>query len=173
MTEKPCKYCERWKLKDRPPETFRFLYLEWDIDEARRLLRARPRRRVRAAVAGLRGLVAYPPGEGRPDACKVHVSPEHVLHVSLRRPVLFGYLPAGVPPVCKEDAAPPRKPILLDGFHRLARAIRDGREHLTGYLLTPEESDWLCRDHIAGRRVGARPDGLEETATTRRRRGKG
>jgi hypothetical protein len=91
-------------------ETFRLLGWAWDVTEGHRLSAGYPMRRVDITVlAGLAGLIA--------------INPAHLDRVDLTRPVL-------VAPV------PELGNLVIDGWHRVHRGLRDSITHLPARLLT-------------------------------------
>lgn len=114
-----CEQCEWWADPKRPHETFRMLAWEWDVDRARTM---EPAERGDLEVARIAEIVDYPPVPGVIRPLRVPVDPEHVGHVDLAVPVILGVWSAG-------------NAMVIDGHHRIARAVRDGVEKLPYVLL--------------------------------------
>jgi len=161
-----CKHCQWWrkhvaaKPEERVHETFKFLHIEWDVTEAMKIITGTKSRKPQLLpVESLKGVVDYPreKGEGM-DLLKVHVDLDHVKHVSTNRPIVVGYFPSdtsvmrGGKQVPADGVQAPRKHVVIDGHHRIARAIDLELDALPAWMLTPEESDWVC--YVMGQRVG-------------------
>jgi hypothetical protein len=99
-------------------EVFRFLGWAWDVTKARRLIDDGVGTRVELPVADWARLVGL-----------IAVDPDHAATVNLDQPVVLvdiadtGGLMVG--------------PFVIDGWHRIYRAHREGRSHLPAYLLDP------------------------------------
>lgn len=97
-------------------EMFRFLNRAWDITAARQLIENGTGEHVRLPVAGwarLLGLIA--------------IDPARANAVDLGRPVIVAQIP--------DTGGPLVGPMVIDGWHRIHRAHRDGVEHLPAVLL--------------------------------------
>lgn len=160
-----CPNCKWWAKPglERPHEAFRMLLCEWDVEEGREIIQAKPRMKAQVPVEHVRGLVNWPPTpDGSLDLLKIAVVAQHVPHVDHSEPCLVGYYPLEVPFVKPAKAGkkkpPPaadnkRRTVFLDGHHRICRAIDLKLKTLDVYVLAPEESDWICRIG-GGTRVG-------------------
>ena len=93
------------------PEVFRFLAWAWDIGKARQRAAGYPVGQV--DVSTLAGF-----------ATLIHVDPTHLDEVDLSRPILLA-------PVPELDTN-----LVIDGWHRVHRALRDQVSHLPARLLT-------------------------------------
>jgi hypothetical protein len=118
-----CPACRWWADGDRPHETFICMLWEWDVDKAHEVA---PPEKHEIDTAQVAVIVDYPRKEGmirRP--LRVPVDEAHLGHVPLDRPILIGMLEGG--------------PIVIDGHHRIARAVRDGVAKLKYRLLSEEQ----------------------------------
>ncbi len=117
--ESECQQCNWWKRESRPAETFIWITWEWDIDKLKKL---KPKQEGVIQVDKWKDCIDYPiiPNVIRPF--RVHVDPIHVEHVDLSVPVILGLL----------DNMDNTKsfPIMVDGHHRLGKAIKEGLETL-------------------------------------------
>jgi hypothetical protein len=104
-------------------EVFRFLAWTWDISEAHGLAAGHPIRQV--DIAGLAGFASL-----------IHVDPTHVDEVDLAAPILI----APVPELGN---------LVIDGWHRVHRALRDGHTVLPARMLS-EADEQHRRIHPAG-----------------------
>jgi hypothetical protein len=146
-----CKSCKFWQDPNRGHESFNLLMYSWNIDEAKKILAARPRESVEVPLASVRGLIDYPPKPDGASIMSVWVDTDHVSHVDTTIPGIMGYLPISVPLVGKTNDASNRHRWPIDGYHRIARAIDLGLTTVPMLMLTAEESDWICRE--LGQRV--------------------
>jgi hypothetical protein len=94
-------------------EVFRFLAWTWDISQAHRLAAGYPTRQV--DIAGLAGFASL-----------IHIDPAHVDEVDLGAPILI----APVPELGN---------LVIDGWHRVHRALRDCHTVLPARMLTPPD----------------------------------
>lgn len=175
---KPCSHCQWWENwfgkpeNERPHETFRFVHIEWDVHEAKEIIRLKPRAPVQIPLTSLRELVDYPQKAGMMDLMKVSVLAEHVPHVDCDRPCIVGFFPPDTPVIRGKKRVPadgvqaPRKRAFIDGHHRIARAIDTNRDSLLAYMLTEEESDYIC--YVAGSRV-SRTDPVKALRSKKKR----
>jgi hypothetical protein len=114
--------------------------LDWDIDEARALIAARPRAAQPLDPAWLKSWL----GE------RTSVTAEHLDHIPMARldePAIIVEI-IGCPP----GGAPQPFRILVDGSHRAARKLRE-RQDCWAYLLTEEEQRSICTYRLEGQVV--------------------
>jgi hypothetical protein len=104
-------------------EVFRFLAWTWDISQAHRLAAGYPTRQV--DIAGQAGFAAL-----------IHVDPAHVDEVDLAAPILIAPVPG-------------LGNLVIDGWHRVHRALRDGHTVLPARMLS-EADEKQIRIHPAG-----------------------
>ena len=105
-------------------EVFRLLVWTWDISEAHRLAASYPVHQV-----DIGGLVGFAP--------LIRVNPAHLDAVDLAVPILI------VP-------VPELGNLVIDGWHRIHRALRDGVTVLPARVLS-EVDEQHCRIRPAGR----------------------
>jgi len=106
-------------------------HLDWDIDAARALVAARPRAAVELDLDWLEHWLTR----------RTSVTAEHLDHLPadmLEEPCLIVEVVT-----CPPGGRPEPFRILIDGSHRAARRLRDGRQ-VWAYLLTEEEQRSLC-----------------------------
>jgi hypothetical protein len=100
-------------------EVFRFLAWAWDVTEGHRRAADYPIRQVNITVlAGFAQLI--------------RVTPEHLDRVDLTRPIL---IISTVPELAGK--------LVIDGWHRVHRALRDGLTHLPAWLLTEADEQHI------------------------------
>ena len=105
---------DQFAWNTEPGQRFAFLSAYWNVTEAKILIRDRPRRLHQLPVAPLSGLLEMIDLEaGKVDTADTEV-PVIVIRVGR------GWLP-------------------IDGWHRLARALRDGKEWVWAARLTQKE----------------------------------
>ena len=121
----------------RVPEVYSFFLtqpvsqLDWDVEAARALVAARPRRAIVLDPDWIRQWLAE----------RTTVTPEHLDHFpadQLEEPALLVEI-ANCPP----GGSPQPFQILIDGKHRAARRVRDGLD-VWAYLLTEQEQRSVC-----------------------------
>jgi hypothetical protein len=105
------------------PEVFRFLAWAWDISQAHRLAAGHPVRQV--DIGGLAGFASL-----------IHVDTAYLDEVDLSSPILIAPVPE-------------LGDLVIDGWHRVHRALRDGITVLPARLLS-EADEQHCRIHPAG-----------------------
>jgi hypothetical protein len=103
-------------------EVFRFLAWTWDISQAHRLAAGYPIQRV--DIAGLAGFAAL-----------IHVDPAHLDEVDLAAPILIAPVPE-------------LGDLVIDGWHRVHRALRDRVTVLPARMLS-EADEKQIRIHPA------------------------
>jgi hypothetical protein len=102
--------------------TFTLLARRWCVDLAYELTEANPDGVARcgeAEITGLRGWLGL-----------IHIDTKHAATVDLSKPLLVVPLRDGA----GEDAGP----LVIDGWHRVHRALSEGRSHLPALVVTPE-----------------------------------
>ncbi len=111
--------------------------LDWHIDRARALVAARPRAALRLDPEWIARWLAE----------RTSFTPEHLDHLpddTLEEPCLILEIVQ-----CPPHGRPSPFRILIDGTHRAARRLRDGRQVLA-YLLTEEEQRSVCAYRLEG-----------------------
>ncbi len=111
--------------------------LDWDVDEARVLIAARPRTAQRLDPNWLESWLAE----------RTSITPEHLDHIpadKLEEPGILVEI-MGCPP----GGEPEPFRILIDGTHRAARKLRD-RQAYWAFLLTEEEQRSICTYRLEG-----------------------
>ncbi|MFF1678339.1 hypothetical protein ACFVYG_20155 [Streptomyces sp. NPDC058256] len=128
-----------------PLQTFRYGTWVFDIDRAQIILEEQPRAVVPTPVADW--VTAYhlnlltPDDEGEPW-CPVfgpdqsHFDAGHAMHTDLGKPVIIATM--------QFDGNPAL--LLIDGIHRMYRAMTEGRSTLPAHVLTVAETTEV-RDH--------------------------
>ncbi len=112
--------------------------LNWDIPSARELLAERPRQPTRLDPAALAGWLRS----------RVTITSEHLNHIPADKrdePGIVVVVSTAIGP----EAPLYELPILIDGSHRAALALRDGRDFFA-YLLTEDEQRSICTYRVGG-----------------------
>lgn len=99
-------------------EAFTLLAWQWDVAAARTILDGRPVTEVDVRDA---------------PVMFIGIDEAHWPTVDLTDPIIVGWTPA--------TSTGERSPLPLDGWHRIRKALEQGRSHLPARVLTPEESD--------------------------------
>jgi len=120
-----CQKCD--EMKTDGPETFYFWNASFDVEKAKEL--AKNHKVCVADTACFKDIVAYPPIEGKIYVLRISVNAEHLDHVSMEEPIILVPKPKRLGD----------NEMVIDGHHRIARAIRDGIKTLKYVLLTAEE----------------------------------
>ena len=179
MTDhKDCKLCQFFANPKRGHEGFQMLTLYWDVDAGYELARDREVHQA-PLYPNLARLVEWPPDPVDIDLFKVHVDEGHLDHVDMTRPILVSHVPSGLG-LTGDDMARPK---VIDGHHRIARAIRDGLETVPYVMLTEAESDLICtywgvsipqarKDKVREDRRKAAAAGRKQASSTPPRTGK-
>lgn len=124
-----CKSCKYWDTK-RHSETFVFVGYEIDVDKAKEIVS--DGREVREyPVAELANLIDYPKKDGQIKAFVIHIDDDHVDHVDLDIPIILAPGPSG------------KSHLVIDGHHRIAKAVKEQRETIGYCMLTSEETRWV------------------------------
>jgi len=112
----------------------------YDITKAEKFVKAEDIGEI--PIEKLSPLVDYPrnPQDIMGDMTKVPVCIEHLDHIDMTKPIILAYRP-------KDFEEGKRKILVVDGHHRIARAIRDGLKSLQAYLLSEEETDKILTDN--------------------------
>ncbi len=130
----------------RVPEVYSFgltepaSQLDWNVDAARALVAARPRAAKRLDLDWLEDWLRE----------RTPVTPEHLDHLPADKVEEPGLVVELVN--CPPGGVPQAFYILIDGSHRAARRLREGRE-VYAYLLTEEEHRAVCTYRLEGRIV--------------------
>lgn len=139
-----CEHCKFWNDPDHADEEFCYLWgTYWfNIPKAYQIVQGREPQEVPTAAAA--GWVEYPPrADGSFNILKRHVLVEHLDHVDMSKPVMFARYPATSVDADKlKDSA-----LLIDGTHRIARAVRDGHPTVKIFLLSHEETESILLDN--------------------------
>lgn len=109
----------------RPPQFFDFGVYEYDIDAAERILAETPREPMPAPASALGGFLRLG---------IVNVDPVHVRTVDVTKPLIAAVL-------TEMDGTA----LIIDGWHRVARAIDDQVAQLQVLVLTAEETEQVRR----------------------------
>jgi hypothetical protein len=141
-----CEQCNYWNNPERQGEEFHYAagFIVYDVEKARGILAGRTPEEVE--TSRLAGFVAYPKLQGTIEICKHYVNESHIDHVNPDEPIILACVPR--PREGDEDQSRPLLPI--DGSHRIARAIKDGKELVKVVCLSEEESDEIITDHRNG-----------------------
>ncbi|MFF8535955.1 hypothetical protein ACF07B_29050 [Streptomyces sp. NPDC015532] len=129
------------------PSRQMFKYGNWvfDIDRAMRLLEEHPRPTEQTSVTDWSAayhLSLLRPDYDGPSWCPIfgpdqsHFSAEHAMRTDLEQPVIIATL--------EFDSGPAR--LLIDGVHRMYRAMTEGRPTLPAHVLTLAETATI-REH--------------------------
>jgi hypothetical protein len=113
--------------------------LSWDIARARELLTQRPRKPKKLDPVELADWLAS----------RVTITPSHLDHIPAGKRGLPGIFVV-ITVAAKPDAPMFDFGILIDGSHRAALALRDGRD-FSAYLLTEQEQRSICTYTVEGR----------------------
>jgi hypothetical protein len=114
--------------------------LDCDVDAAHALIAARPRRALRLDPAWLETWLLE----------RTSVTAEHLDHIPADKLDEPAIVVEGM--ACAPGAVTQPFPILIDGTHRAARKLRDGRDGCA-YLLTEEEHCSICTYRVDGQVV--------------------
>jgi len=100
---------------------------EFNIDKAKEL--AKDKEVCEAETVIFKDIIAYPPIRGKLYVFRIAVNADHIDRVDMEKPIII------VPkPLRFGDGD-----MVIDGHHRIARAIRDGIKTLKCVVLTVEE----------------------------------
>lgn len=120
-------------------ETFRFLTCGWDIDRAKQLVGGREPT-VKIPVAEYApSTIGRPPEKGGDGVTTMHLG---MIGVDWKRAETDATIDTDVPviailaPLGKDGG---KAVLMIDGYHRLAKAVLTGEEELDAHLLTGEE----------------------------------
>lgn len=120
-----CESCTYWRDKDRKPEQYRFMFgmFIFDVEQAKRLV-------------GDLELLWFKVEDLQPALQYVNIEQVHVDHVDHETPIIvcdtFGNLrKAG-------------SQLVIDGHHRIARAIKLGKELMQGYRIPGNLAKRIC-----------------------------
>ncbi len=138
-----CENCKFWNDPNHPEEMFRFLWgMYWyNVPQGYKLMEGRDG--VLIPTENLKCLIEWPPRPDGFDPMKRQPLVEHLDHVDMDKPVLFACYPETMSGA--ENLTKSR--LLIDGTHRVARAIRDGHPTVKAYMLTQEESNQILIDN--------------------------
>lgn len=123
-----------WRLGG---EVFRILAAAFDVDAAKRTLARAPRESVKLDVAGAAALVGPP---GRPGV--IRVDPARVAGADLSVPLIVATVRGEL--------------LVVDGWHRVAKASAAGVTELDGFVLDESETEAVRLGARRGRRKGSR-----------------
>lgn len=114
--------------------------LDWDVDAARELIAARPRAAMRLDLEWIEHWLRL----------RTTITPQHLDHLPADRVEEPGLIVEIV--TCPPGGEPEPFRILIDGSHRAARRLREGRQ-VWVYLLTESEQRSVCTYRREGRIV--------------------
>lgn len=121
-------------------QIFRFMIWQWCIDTAEELIQVDPTAAELVPEGDITRLGKFLPLNPDPPGIvplvRVHVDVEYAMTVDLDKPVIAARL---VSESGKDGGV-----IVIDGWHRVFRALWEGREHLPTYLLSAE-AEQACR----------------------------
>lgn len=137
-----CPTCHYWTRSPRPKERFWFLwgFYEFDIELAKKIV-ADGRIPVEFPVQMLGPIVRWPSTEVFEENTRqgelkikmgVSIDPRHLDHVDPGVPIIIG-TPAGE---LRKMFISNEPIIILDGYDRLGRAVKQGRSSILGYVQT-------------------------------------
>ena len=140
-----CAKCEFWNTDSRPPEVFGWARWRFDIDKAKRLCAvfSKPASFGRKAmrpkyfpIADLAAFIQWPPrtpiqGWAALDFRRP-IDPAHVEHVDIDLPVILATPTMGLEKIFRGS---PGFLMLIDGAHRVAKAMQLGIPGLDAYVL--------------------------------------
>ena len=107
---------------DGPKEKFAFGDMTFDVDAAKEICGGVPNEEIQVDPSW---------------SYKINVDKVAALNSKSTNPVLIAQIPT-------ENGL---KPLLIDGHHRLYKAIQEGRDKLPAYVLSPEESLFIMDTH--------------------------
>lgn len=133
-----------WKLSSEmgwPGEQFQMLTSVWSIDEAKRLLMARPRKPISVKTESLKDLIQND-NPSTIQLFRINVDWDKVkaddCKIDLSVPLICGW-------VEKSSDEGGHFAMIMDGHHRIARAVHLGVEELTYVMLDKDESKQIHR----------------------------
>jgi hypothetical protein len=153
----PCSVCEEFNTPNfKEAFCLRIPYPIWfDIAKAEQILKDKPRKEPWAGEADVtlfKDIIAYPPIAGHMYAFRIGIHEEHLDHVDMTKPIII--VPRPKVTLATGD-------IVIDGHHRIARAMRDGLKTIKFVVLTTEETQTLIP-------IDARDDSREAKAFLKR-----
>ncbi|MBB5154983.1 hypothetical protein [Saccharopolyspora phatthalungensis] len=123
-------------------QTFGFLIWKWCKDRAQELIRTdwdAARLHPEVSITGLDHLLPLaPPEPGKLRLVQIEVDPEYAMTTDLNKPII------AAPLAPEHDDSGNRSVMVIDGWHRVYRARREGREVLPIFLLSPD-AEQACR----------------------------
>ncbi|MER7009932.1 hypothetical protein ABT324_00690 [Saccharopolyspora sp. NPDC000359] len=121
-------------------QTFRFGTWQWCVDTAEELIRDDPSAATLVAegdISGLGKLLPFHPDPpGVVPLIRVHVDIDYAMTTDLSKPIIAARLVSEAGEDCGV--------VVVDGWHRVFRALWEGRVHLPTYLLS-NETERACR----------------------------
>jgi hypothetical protein len=135
----PCSTCEEFNAPNyKEAFCLRVPYPLWfDIALAEQIIKDKPRKAPwagEADVALFKDIIAYPPVEGKIYVLRISINEGHLDHVDMTKPIII--VPRPKVTLAEGD-------IVIDGHHRIARAMRDGLKTIKFVVLTREETQTL------------------------------
>ncbi|HEX5119840.1 MAG TPA: hypothetical protein VFW65_32035 [Pseudonocardiaceae bacterium] len=115
---------------------FRFVTFRWCVDQARELIESDPdaARREPVEIEPLREFTSLgAPRPGHLKLIEVKVDAAHAATVDLTEPIVFA-------PIVSPETGERMGGFLIDGWHRVYRALSEGVPELPAYFLTDEAS---------------------------------
>lgn len=131
------KRSTEFEWNDEEYEVFRFLASQFDVRKAKTLIKAAPRNVFEINVADLATFLSPQPSEGDDKVFCINaiaIDEDRVMDVDCDYPVIYAIM-------ITDDGKWSGIPI--DGWHRLHKAYRTGRETVPCVFLEPEETEWV------------------------------
>jgi len=110
--------------------------MTFDISKAEQILKDKPHEVMEAETNLFKDIVAYPPVEGKMYFMRISINEEHLDHVDMNKPIIL---------VPRPKATLISGDLVIDGHHRIARAMRDGLKMIKCVVLTHEETQSLLQ----------------------------
>jgi len=147
METKTCEQCAWW-AKDPKVRGHEYFSSGWglavyDIDKAKEITKdGRPV--YDCPVEKLKQFVDYPPAaDGSFSIMTYHLNLDHIDHVNMDEPIILAYgLKAR-----SDEKDQKRYLLLIDGTHRVAKAIKEGHAKVKTFILSEEETDQILADN--------------------------
>lgn len=139
LNDPNCEQCHWWK-ESPEGEIFKYLFGVYDIDKAKKIV-SDGREAYDAPISQLAQFISDPRTPKIITPFTVGVNIEHAKHVPMDKPIILAYSLAPRSKSHKRTMMP------IDGHHRIARAILEGRKTLQVFLLTMEETDSILEEY--------------------------
>lgn len=133
-----CSVCEEFKSAKAHEQFYLSLPypMTFDITKAEQILKDTPHEVMEAATSLFKDIIAYPPVEGKIYCLRIGINEGHLDHVDMSKPIIIVQRPAAT----LQDGD-----LVIDGHHRIARAMRDGLKMIKCVVLTQEETQSLLQ----------------------------